>query len=151
MSRSYRALRPVLIMIILLLTGLFMIICGVVGILISNPFTSRCTAVTYGIVTDVKVEKEHSYRHTSKSYIATVEPEDGSIFNRPSLVSERSVHAYKPGDRIKIYYEPSDPLNNYIEYANPTTSNLAVAAAGGIILFTGIAVYVGRRILRKDH
>ena len=151
MSRSYHALRPVLIMIILLLAGLFMIICGAVSSFFSNQVTSKCTAVTYGIVTDVKVEKEHSYRHTRKSYIATVEPEDGSIFNRPSLVSERSVHAYKPGDRIKIYYEPSDPLNNYIEYANPTTSNLAVTAAGAALLFTGIAIYVVRRILRTDH
>lgn len=138
-------------MITLLVTGLFMIIWGAVGSFISNPVTSKCTAVTYGIVTDVKVEKEHSYRHTSTSYIATVEPEDSSIFNRPSLVSGRSVHSYAKGDRIKIYYDPSDPLNNYIDHANPTTSNLAVTVAGAVLLFAGIAVYVGRRILRKDH
>lgn len=148
-SRWENSFNPVWIMIVFLLIGPFLLILGSVGIIKNYETKHDSTSVAYGTVVDVE-EKRSSpvYGFAQTSYIATVEPEDDSIFDSSELRSVRADYCYAMGERVRIYYDPSDPSTYYIQHADPIEGGRNQVIAGAVVLLLGIAVRFAIKICK---
>ena len=125
-----------------------MIVWGIAGYFISGQTTGKYTAVTYGVVTEVEMQKDINYRTVETSYIATVEPEESGIFDTSYLVSGKTGYKYKEGQHVEINYDPSDPSKYYIQHSNPTSGYINLIIIGAIVLFMGTGICIVRKIMR---
>lgn len=105
----------------------------------SKQFTDKCSGITSGVV--VNVEKNYTYidKREEISYVATVEPNDGTIFNYTFLTSRSTSYAYTKGEHVVIHYDPSDLSTYYIQHADPSTGDLNLLIAGAVVLLLAFA------------
>ena len=141
MRRGIGLNNPAAIMVLFLIAGPVCIIWGIAGYFLSDQNTSKYTAVTYGVVTDVEMIREYNTNHYETSYIATVEPEESGIFSS-YLSSGKTGYEYEKGEHVEINYDPSDPSHYYIQHANPTSSYISIIIAGAIVLFIGAGMFI---------
>lgn len=146
--RSRIAWNSIWTVIILIVLGVFMLVGGGISYVSNKQITNRCTAVTYGIVTDVSIKRVRKHRHTKTTYIATVDPEDRSIFNSSGLRSDRTSYSYRKGEQVEINYDPLDPSTYYIQHADPSSSGMAMIITGSVITFMGIVIAFLRKAMR---
>ena len=136
-NREY-LLDPKYYMWIFLIVGSFLMIFGGVGLFTQNQSKSKCTAVTYGVVAKVELEKQSAFRDI---YSATVEPVDPTIFSGSKTITGETDEAFEKGKYVEIHYDPSDASHFYIENESPSERNLALVIAGGTMTLIGITIF----------
>ncbi|MBP5655793.1 MAG: DUF3592 domain-containing protein [Clostridiales bacterium] len=151
-SRSKVSWFYVILMILFFVIGSFLLLIGGVTFMINKPLTDSCTAVTYGVVVSVDVDRDRigtSRTWRARRYAAKVEPEDRSIFyNNSTITGGRTDHYYRKGERVEIYYDPSNPYTYYIQYANPVSEGGSLLAYGACLIVFGLGALVISKIKR---
>ena len=122
---------------IALISGVVLIVAGVVWLVKIRAYKSSCTSVIEGTV--VKIEGEEQTDDNGKEivyYSAVFGYEvDGKSYNVREK-SKSSYCRYKPGDKVKIFYNPEDPNKIYVK---GSVLNTFIACA---LIAVGIAVTV---------
>ena len=142
MRRGIGLNNPAAIMVLFLIAGPVCIIWGIAGYFLSDQNTSKYTAVTYGVVTDVEMIREYNTNHYETSYIATVEPEESGIFSS-YLSSGKTGYEYEKGEHVEINYDPSDPSNYYIQFSEPSSGDLKMVIIGGVLSVVALFAFFG--------
>ena len=134
-------IKPLQIVIIVLIIGAFIMCWGIISYMMGSRTANRCSSSTLGVV--VNSEKHSTIRRKVRhiSYVATVEPNDGSIFNNSALFSDESDYSYTKGESVMIHYDPSDPSTYYIQHAEPTAGDLTQVVIGAVLIFLGLGFF----------
>lgn len=136
---------PGTIMVFFLIIGPVLLIWGIAGYFMTSRTTGKYT-VTYGVVTAVEMHRETNYHTVETSYVATVKPEDGSIFETSYLTSGKTGYEYEEGEHVEITYDPSDPSIYYIQHADPKNGYINMIIVGAIVLFIGTGIFLVRKL-----
>ena len=134
---------PMAISIVVFVVGLFFVLWGGFKFILHKQSADRCSSVTYGLVVDV--EKDVSYDEYNKrtTYVATVKPNDSTIFGTSTLSTGKTDYAYTEGLYVEINYDPSDPSNYYIQFSEPSSGDLKMVIIGGVMSVIALFVFFG--------
>ena len=146
-NRDY-LLDPKYYIIILLLAGPLLLIFGGVDLINQNRGTSKCTAVTYGVVVSAEKGKGTLLRDM---YSITVEPVDPSIFNGSKTITGDTDQTFEKGKYVEINYDPSDSSSFNIEHSTPAERGTALLFSGGTLTLIGLIVLGFYKVYRKRY
>ena len=138
---------PVYITIMFLVMGVILLIWGGAEYIATKQTADRCSSVTTGVVVNVEESTTYSRGKEKIAYVATIKPEDGSIFSDSELRSGETDFAYWKGENVVINYDPSNTSTYYIEHDEPDLSGTYTIIAGVVVLFLGLCFFgIGKKL-----